>query len=250
MQRTLLIRPETPCARRSDIDEAGLSFSSLEDHGATMPEASEFAGDGERELVDMDDDRRCAEHLLSRSQRTSEVATTSERKAGGRRRERGRGRHRGRRSDDSNDEARDASDEEDEVKVQKAEALKRFKTKNLDECPICLEPFEPDNPAVFLNCGHAFHLHCVYEWLERSSTCAVCSQHVEAYGIFEAAAAMETGGGRPRQATKTNTHTHTRKKKQFFSVLDLLNTTNDAEARGSVLGNDMPVISLTSPPPS
>ena len=191
MQRTLLIRPETPCARRSDIDEeAGLSFSSLEDHGATMPEASEFAGDGERELVDMDDDQGSAEHLLSRSQRTSEVATTSERKAGGRRRERGRGRHRGRRSDDSNDEARDASDEEDEVKVQKAEALKRFKTKNLDECPICLEPFEPDSPAVFLNCGHAFHLHCVYEWLERSSTCAVCSQHVEAYEIFEG-----SGGG-------------------------------------------------------
>ena len=55
-------------------------------------------------------------------------------------------------------------DEDDsDLASEKRAALKRFKTKTLDECPICLEPFSRESPAVFLNCGHAFHLHCVYE---------------------------------------------------------------------------------------
>jgi hypothetical protein len=81
------------------------------------------------------------------------------------------------------EEDEDDGEGEDELLVEKEEALRRFKSNTLkgDECPICLEVFTKDNPAVFLNCGHAFHLHCTYEWLERSATCAVCGAQVEAY---------------------------------------------------------------------
>ena len=56
-----------------------------------------------------------------------------------------------------------------------------FVVKNLEECPICLEEFTDDSPATFLKCGHAFHLHCIYEWLERSDTCALCNTPIEGY---------------------------------------------------------------------
>jgi len=29
------------------------------------------------------------------------------------------------------------------------------------------------------SCGHAFHLPCIYEWLERSRTCPVCSRAMD-----------------------------------------------------------------------
>lgn len=38
--------------------------------------------------------------------------------------------------------------------------------------PPPLPPAE-DNPKVLTRCGHAFHLPCLYEWLERSETCPV-----------------------------------------------------------------------------
>jgi len=71
----------------------------------------------------------------------------------------------------------------DQLLAEKEAAQKRFKAQPAsdEECPICLEPFDKENPAVFLNCGHAFHLHCTYEWLERSNKCAVCATLVEAY---------------------------------------------------------------------
>mmetsp|Transcript_15763 Transcript_15763/g.45043 ORF Transcript_15763/g.45043 Transcript_15763/m.45043 type:complete len:191 (+) Transcript_15763:94-666(+) len=82
--------------------------------------------------------------------------------------------------------------EEDAIRFEKEAALKRFRAAHKEEeCPICLEPFDDDNPAVFLNCGHAFHLHCTYEWLERSSVCAVCQTQVETYD--------EGGGGDSRE---------------------------------------------------
>jgi len=43
-------------------------------------------------------------------------------------------------------------------------------------CPTCLEPYDDENPAIVAACGHAFHLPCIYEWLERSRTCPVCSR--------------------------------------------------------------------------
>ncbi|EFN55547.1 hypothetical protein CHLNCDRAFT_18021, partial [Chlorella variabilis] len=45
-----------------------------------------------------------------------------------------------------------------------------------DICPTCLDPYTEDNPKVLTRCNHHFHLPCLYEWLERSETCPVCSK--------------------------------------------------------------------------
>ena len=31
-----------------------------------------------------------------------------------------------------------------------------------------------DNPKIWTQCGHHFHLACIYEWLERKQTCPLC----------------------------------------------------------------------------
>ncbi|AAZ12683.1 Ring finger domain containing protein, putative [Trypanosoma equiperdum] len=41
-------------------------------------------------------------------------------------------------------------------------------------CPICLESFTHENPAVVVGCGHSFHLQCVEDWRQRSPICPVC----------------------------------------------------------------------------
>lgn len=48
-----------------------------------------------------------------------------------------------------------------------------------DACPTCLEPFTEENPRVVAKCGHEYHLPCIYEWLERSSTCPMCGKKME-----------------------------------------------------------------------
>ena len=42
-------------------------------------------------------------------------------------------------------------------------------------CAICTEEFSPKELHRVLVCGHAFHAHCVDQWLlSRSSTCPLC----------------------------------------------------------------------------
>mmetsp|Transcript_14309 Transcript_14309/g.17327 ORF Transcript_14309/g.17327 Transcript_14309/m.17327 type:complete len:285 (-) Transcript_14309:600-1454(-) len=43
-------------------------------------------------------------------------------------------------------------------------------------CPTCLEEYTEENPAIVTKCGHSFHLGCIYEWMERSNRCPVCSK--------------------------------------------------------------------------
>uniref|UniRef100_A0A0E0D3K1 RING-type E3 ubiquitin transferase n=1 Tax=Oryza meridionalis TaxID=40149 RepID=A0A0E0D3K1_9ORYZ len=45
-----------------------------------------------------------------------------------------------------------------------------------DDCPICLEEYDYENPKMTLQCNHNFHLCCIYEWMERSQACPVCSK--------------------------------------------------------------------------
>ncbi|KAK9863626.1 hypothetical protein WJX84_001548 [Apatococcus fuscideae] len=48
---------------------------------------------------------------------------------------------------------------------------------NDDECcPTCLEAYTTENPKILTKCQHAYHLSCIYEWLERSNTCPVCGK--------------------------------------------------------------------------
>ncbi|KAH7662906.1 Zinc finger RING/FYVE/PHD-type protein [Dioscorea alata] len=45
-----------------------------------------------------------------------------------------------------------------------------------DDCPICLEEYNFENPRTITKCEHHFHLACILEWMERSDTCPVCDQ--------------------------------------------------------------------------
>ncbi|GAV69846.1 zf-rbx1 domain-containing protein, partial [Cephalotus follicularis] len=56
-----------------------------------------------------------------------------------------------------------------------------------DVCPTCLEgnrlnfllfhyKYNPENPKIFLQCSHHYHLSCTLEWKERSDTCPMCGK--------------------------------------------------------------------------
>ncbi|CAL5221300.1 g3467 [Coccomyxa viridis] len=49
-----------------------------------------------------------------------------------------------------------------------------FISENEDFCSTCLEGYSADNPKIWTQCGHHFHLACIYEWLERKQTCPLC----------------------------------------------------------------------------
>ncbi|ORC87846.1 uncharacterized protein TM35_000202550 [Trypanosoma theileri] len=53
----------------------------------------------------------------------------------------------------------------------------------LSSCPICLERFTLENPAIVVICGHGFHLQCLEEWRQRSPLCPVCSRPLQGEGI-------------------------------------------------------------------
>jgi len=66
-----------------------------------------------------------------------------------------------------------------------AEICTRYMNKKgiIDEydatCPTCLEEYDVENPKCWTRCGHHFHVPCIYEWLERSQDCPVCSRKVD-----------------------------------------------------------------------
>ncbi|KAG7589471.1 Zinc finger RING-type [Arabidopsis suecica] len=45
-----------------------------------------------------------------------------------------------------------------------------------DVCPTCFYEYIDENPKIVLQCGHIFHLACIYEWMERSKVCPFCSK--------------------------------------------------------------------------
>ena len=40
-------------------------------------------------------------------------------------------------------------------------------------CPHCKFPGD-DCPPIEGSCGHHFHLHCIYKWLESKDECPLC----------------------------------------------------------------------------
>ncbi|MCE5166091.1 hypothetical protein HAX54_014668 [Datura stramonium] len=67
-----------------------------------------------------------------------------------------------------------------EDELEKSEELKKSNVAVLfppqEECPICLEEYDAENPKMSTKCEHHFHLSCILEWMERSDTCPVCDQ--------------------------------------------------------------------------
>ncbi|MCD7471340.1 hypothetical protein HAX54_011688 [Datura stramonium] len=62
-----------------------------------------------------------------------------------------------------------------EDELEKSEELKKSNVAMLfppqEECPICLEEYDAENPKMSTKCEHHFHLSCILEWMERSDTC-------------------------------------------------------------------------------
>ncbi|CAN8272848.1 unnamed protein product [Cochlearia groenlandica] len=51
-------------------------------------------------------------------------------------------------------------------------------TEEEEDCPICLEEYDMENPQLVAKCEHHFHLACILEWMERSETCPVCNKEM------------------------------------------------------------------------
>ncbi|XP_057857576.2 uncharacterized protein LOC131066760 [Cryptomeria japonica] len=44
-----------------------------------------------------------------------------------------------------------------------------------EECPICLNGYEVENPRTNTPCDHCFHFQCIIEWSQWSHLCPVCA---------------------------------------------------------------------------
>lgn len=44
-------------------------------------------------------------------------------------------------------------------------------------CAICSEFFKNTDAIFGTRCGHVFHKHCLFHWIQRSATCPQCRRH-------------------------------------------------------------------------
>ncbi|KAK8919433.1 E3 ubiquitin-protein ligase [Platanthera zijinensis] len=58
------------------------------------------------------------------------------------------------------------------------EESRDYMLRNLEDedCPVCLEEYNPENPKIETKCSHHFHLSCIYEWMEKSESCPICGK--------------------------------------------------------------------------
>ncbi|GMY30365.1 probable E3 ubiquitin-protein ligase RHB1A isoform X1 [Fagus crenata] len=70
------------------------------------------------------------------------------------------------------------SPKESEVELSKSVETVFSATEEDDDCPICLEEYDAENPKKTTKCEHHFHLACILEWMERSDTCPVCDKEM------------------------------------------------------------------------
>lgn len=71
---------------------------------------------------------------------------------------------------------------EDEIR----RCLKKINVQNLppystvrdSKCSICQEEYEGEDELGALNCGHAFHMSCIKEWLGQKKICPFCKTEV------------------------------------------------------------------------
>lgn len=55
----------------------------------------------------------------------------------------------------------------------------RFEAPEMQSCSICLEVFRHGMLLTGLLCGHVFHVDCLAQWVQRSSSCPNCRQNIE-----------------------------------------------------------------------
>ena len=45
-------------------------------------------------------------------------------------------------------------------------------------CAICIEPFNPSEDNLVLDCNHEFHVQCIVSWFEKDLTCPICRKEL------------------------------------------------------------------------
>ena len=49
-----------------------------------------------------------------------------------------------------------------------------------EECAICLQDFADEETLAAMPCSHAFHRHCISKWLCHSAACPLCRHQLPA----------------------------------------------------------------------
>ncbi|PUZ73841.1 hypothetical protein GQ55_1G020200 [Panicum hallii var. hallii] len=47
-----------------------------------------------------------------------------------------------------------------------------------EECAICLKDFGAEEMLRAMPCSHAFHEHCIFQWLYRNPSCPLCRRRL------------------------------------------------------------------------
>ncbi|XP_034568553.1 probable E3 ubiquitin-protein ligase ATL45 [Setaria viridis] len=42
------------------------------------------------------------------------------------------------------------------------------------ECAVCLQDLNAEETLRAMPCSHAFHQHCIFDWLRRNGACPLC----------------------------------------------------------------------------
>eukprot|EP01018_Ginkgo_biloba_P004123 Gb_25302 [translate_table: standard] len=54
----------------------------------------------------------------------------------------------------------------------------KFRASEQEDCPVCLESFQPDQMLIHLPCSHRFHSDCLVPWLDSNSHCPYCREKI------------------------------------------------------------------------
>nr|TKW23023.1 hypothetical protein SEVIR_4G265900v2 [Setaria viridis] len=76
----------------------------------------------------------------------------------------------------------DTSDDDDlALQLQEVAAVERSDASGEEECVICLCGFRVEETLRAMPaCAHAFHHHCISEWLRRNPVCPLCRRRLPA----------------------------------------------------------------------
>lgn len=54
--------------------------------------------------------------------------------------------------------------------------MKKTKSCQDNECPICIAEYISEDELVTLNCKHLFHVKCIDDWLKKQPRCPCCRE--------------------------------------------------------------------------
>ncbi|CAL4934608.1 unnamed protein product [Urochloa decumbens] len=60
-----------------------------------------------------------------------------------------------------------------------------------EECAVCLQDLLSDETLGAMPCSHAFHHHCISQWLRRNAACPICRRRLPAAATEEDEVVLE-----------------------------------------------------------